>query len=208
MDQRDEVIQTVTPLVAVPSFAHLAHLHEVGQRYLVGRYGLMLEVRRPWFHGLWPTGTKAKGTYPYGDTKPFMKLLCGPLPMEFLQRFEREAASWSPSEHATWITWHEVTGVWTYRELKVSQRGPHCIQYERPTLEEDEHLVLDLHSHGDGHAFFSPQDDADDLGEVKIAGVLGKCRHPRNSWCFRMVALGHQLPFEALRFEENNLAAA
>jgi PRTRC genetic system protein A len=51
------------------------------------------------------------------------------------------------------------------------------ISYDSATRNESR-LVLDVHSHGRGHAFFSDDDDASDLYGVYFATVLGRCDAP------------------------------
>ena len=50
---------------------------------------------------------------------------------------------------------------------------PHRIDYEEVRLNDGEHLVVDIHSHGAERPFFSGQDDADDYGGLKVAAVIG-----------------------------------
>jgi PRTRC genetic system protein A len=70
----------------------------------------------------------------------------------------------------------------------------HC-HVERPELAEHESLAIDLHSHGDGEAFFSEIDDTDDAGEVKISGVLGGLGETGTpSAVFRLNLLGLIIP--------------
>lgn len=76
------------------------------------------------------------------------------------------------------------------------------VRYTRPVLGDDEHLVVDLHSHGHLSAFFSTEDDRDDRGEFKIAGVLGNCDRGQCSTAFRLCANGLFLP---LAFDSTGL---
>jgi len=45
---------------------------------------------------------------------------------------------------------------------------------------------VDLHSHGHGAAYFSAEDDADDIG-INIAGVFGNLDLPKPTCRFRLV---------------------
>jgi len=60
-----------------------------------------------------------------------------------------------------------------YRRLEALKASPDTLEVARPSLEEHEHLAVDLHSHGHGKAFFSPTDNKDDRFEVKLAIVFG-----------------------------------
>lgn len=53
--------------------------------------------------------------------------------------------------------------------------------------------VMDLHSHGNGHAFFSPTDDQSDLSGFYVAVVIGKCASDHPEFVIRMVVNGHFL---------------
>ena len=64
-----------------------------------------------------------------------------------------------------------------------------------PPLLPHEHLAVDLNSHGgDIPAFFSPEDDKDDSGEVKISVVVGNLNSDTISIEMRLCALGRQIP--------------
>jgi PRTRC genetic system protein A len=78
--------------------------------------------------------------------------------------------------------------------LEELSTGCSHVRYMRPVLDEDEHLVVDIHSHGRLAAFFSSEDDRDDRGEFKIAGVVGNCDRERCSTTFRLCANGLLLP--------------
>ena len=62
-----------------------------------------------------------------------------------------------------------------------------------PILADDEHLVIDVHSHGHLDAFFSGVDDANDAGAVKIAGVVGNLDGVPTV-AFRVCVLGVMIP--------------
>ena len=47
------------------------------------------------------------------------------------------------------------------------------IDYDEIRLQEGEHLVVDMHSHGDMPAFFSGEDDRDDAGAMRFSVVVG-----------------------------------
>jgi PRTRC genetic system protein A len=101
-----------------------------------------------------------------------------------------------------WIVWHAVSG--EMRLVFPTEESTGCthVRYRRPQLDDDEHLVVDLHSHGHLSAFFSTQDDRDDRGEFKIAGVIGNCDRGQCSTAFRLCANGLFLP---LAFDETGL---
>lgn len=175
-DPMDELMQRQFPTVIAPKFgAPLTPLEVNGERFIVCADAVKMEIKRPWVHAVVPvSGQCFLRNLPYGPGPEYkVKLLCGPLPKALLERFGNEASEALPSEHAAWITWREDSKEFTYRSLHVTSHGPDHIDYDRPSLDEGEWLVLDIHSHGRAPAFFSPRDEKDDFGELRIAMVLG-----------------------------------
>jgi len=187
----DALVQSITPVIAAPAHQHLAQLTGRGQRYIVGRSGLFVEFRRAWVHALCQVSDSGGAPLPYGDPYCHVTMLCGPAPAALLQRFSDEAREACPNEHAAWTTWNERNGEFQYRSLELTQVGAACVSYIRPELSDDEHLVVDLHSHGLFPAGFSQQDDADDRGEIKVSIVLGNCDRDEVTSVRRLGALGH-----------------
>ncbi|MGP8437141.1 PRTRC system protein A [Paraburkholderia fungorum] len=189
------------PTVAVPKHAQFAPLAEVGHRFLMTAEGVFVEVRRPWLHVIQQlakhgdVGPKP----PYGLIMPKIELAFGRLgvAMPFVQAFAEEAKSALPNEHAAWIVWDQDKKELAYKALHVSSASPGAITFERPELQPNESLAIDLHSHGTAPAFFSAQDDADDAGEVKISGVLGGLGEGGTpSVAFRLCVLGMVIPLK------------
>jgi hypothetical protein len=71
-----------------------------------------------------------------------------------------------------------------------------------PSLQEDESIAIDLHTHGRSPAFWSTTDNRDDRG-VKVAGVFGHLHQVRPSAAFRLALNGYyqtlRHPWEPLR---------
>lgn len=88
--------------------------------------------------------------------------------------------------------------------LEETSVGPGHVNVNLPTLEEDEHMVMDLHSHGLTEAFFSRTDNKDDRGATKIAGVIGNLDKPEVTASFRLCANGMfvSLPFDSPQGQE------
>lgn len=76
-------------------------------------------------------------------------------------------------QFGAWLVWDDLKQVLVYRPLKSLFATPDDLKTELPTLAEHESLAIDLHSHGHSSAFFSPKDNTDDQGEVKVSGVYG-----------------------------------
>lgn len=197
----DAALFDSAPTVAVPKHAKFQPLVDVGHRFLMTAQGVFVEVRRPWLHVIQQL-TKlndAGPRPPYGDIEPKIELAFGRLSaaVPYLQAFAEEARAALPNEHAAWIVWDQQKQQLAYKALHVSNSTPGSITFDRPVLESHESLAIDVHSHGDGAAYFSAQDDADDTGEVKISGVLGGLGEGGTpSVAFRLCLLGMFVPLK------------
>lgn len=212
MDHRDTFLHTTFPTVPVPRFGPFEELASNGHRFLVGSNGVALEVRRPWLYMRKIAMKNESGlALPYGPVSEVFELCCGPIPRELLMEFAWQAKAWGEIETAAWITWRESTRSFVYRRLSERTASEHSVVVDRPELDADEHLVVDLHSHGHSDAFFSPTDNEDDQGEVKFSMVVGSCHRDRPE-AFDVVArlcvLGMTVPAnEAFSFKEVQHAA-
>lgn len=194
MDIRDVVLQNAVPLVMVPRFSELEPMSAPGHRFLAASNGLWLEVMRPWLHLRLPLALQDCVAMPYGELSQIVSMRFGKIPRKLVFEFVEMAARAVPNETAACITWDEKTGNLMLKQLKEINAGTGHIHYERPRLGDTEHLVVDLHSHGRHPAFFSSQDDRDDRGDVKIAGVVGYCDKETVAMQFRLCALGKYIP--------------
>jgi PRTRC genetic system protein A len=191
IDVRDLIIQQHAPTVMVPNAGGLAPLELPGHRYLAAGDGLYIEVRRPWLRLVQPIAPAIAARLPYGEVKPAIATEFGKIPRDLLARFLEEARRYSPHEHAAWIIWNARDRRLEYRDLDVQEMSRESVRYNRPRLEDHESLAIDLHSHGELEAFFSETDNADDAGEVKISGVVGRLEEGQvPEWRFRLCALG------------------
>ncbi|KVM05510.1 PRTRC system protein A [Burkholderia ubonensis] len=193
----DEALFDSAPVAAVPRHAEFAPLLDVGHRFLLAAEGLFVEIRRPWLH-LIQSIAQIEGAGPrppYGSLDAKIEFAFGRISAaeQHLRRFASDAAKVAPNEHAAWIVWNDTSKELVYREVEVTSSTPTKITINRPALADDESLAFDLHSHGAGLASFSPTDDADDAGEVKIAGVIGGVGTATPSVAFRLCALGKMI---------------
>ncbi|WP_176000383.1 PRTRC system protein A [Burkholderia vietnamiensis] len=212
MDHRDSFLQTTFPTIPVPRFGSLEELASNGHRFLVGSNGVALEVRRPWLYMRKIAMKNESGlALPYGSVSEVFELRCGPIPRELLMEFAWQAKAWGEIETAAWITWRESTRSFVFRRLSERTASAHSVVVDRPALDADEHLVVDLHSHGLSDAFFSPTDNEDDQGEVKFSVVVGSCHRDRPEAfdvVARLCALGLTVPAnEAFSLKEVQHAA-
>jgi len=186
------------PVLAVPKFGKFAPLMENGHRFLLAEGGLYLEARRPWLHFIHCVAPQAPDVrIPYGPLANSFELAFGRLgtTLQLLQEFAGYATSESPLEAAACLIWNHKTNLWAikYPEI-IGTATSGSISYKQVPLDEDESMVVDLHSHGAHSAFFSEQDNEDDSGSVKIAGVYGDLDKDQRTAAFRLCVLGVYLP--------------
>ena len=193
MNRRDEILQSLTPLVPVPRFEPLSiDARGDGHRFLVAEDGLWVEVDLPWLFARARIASSAIAL-PFGTTGTELRLKCGPLPKVELMHFIALAREASPDEIAAIITWHRPSEAFTLKPVTHESGAAH-VNWERPRLAEGEYLVADLHSHGRHPARFSAQDDRDDEGEIKFSVVVGRCDTEGPEVAGRLCLLGLYLP--------------
>ena len=127
---------------------------------------------------------------PYGDVTEQTELRCGEVPASLLGEFARMAAEAVPNETGAWIVWERISGTYRLIALDAIHRSSARLEYRRPALNDSEVLVVDCHSHGSGHAYFSSTDDLDDRYDVKVALVLGHCDRAEQEVAMRLCAKG------------------
>jgi len=197
MDARDIALQQSAPVVTVPRYGGFTPLTENGHRFLVTGDGLWLEARRPWLYLRVPLVRQKAVPMPYGCVGRELSLSFGTIPRSLVVDFYRYAVDRCPQECVGWIVWSATTSEMRLVFLGEVSSGCSHVRYTRPVLGDD-----DLHSHGHLSAFFSTEDDRDDRGEFKIAGVLGNCDRGQCSTAFRLCANGLFLP---LAFDSTGL---
>lgn len=177
-------LQRMYPLTHVNLDGSVEPMEKPGTRYLIARNGIWLETVRPWLRVVTPQLLGNGGVTPFGEMRPSLKTpQMNPGIMREFMVAAREAA---PAETGCWVFWNAKTG--DQRMVEYEQTcTPDRIDYRRPEPRENEHLVWDIHSHGDDRAFFSDLDDADDFGDVKIAVVIGNVQSERASIETRLV---------------------
>ncbi len=170
----DDVLQAVMPTVMVPKFLPFEELREPGSRVLMASNGVWLEVRRKWLYARMQVGLQLPLAVPYGTIEPVRRFEFGTIPNMLLHQFIEEAKRRLPNECAAWLIWNSVTREWRMAMLLETSVSINHVDVLLPVLAENEHLVVDVHSHGVSHAFFSATDNKDDRGECKIACVVGE----------------------------------
>jgi PRTRC genetic system protein A len=187
----DEAILNAFPLLAMPRTGDIPAATQAGMRYLVGNNGLWREVNLPWIRLVSPIVTCHGGIQPpYGEVETICDIKCSPVPMEMIRRFGHEARQASPTEIAGALIWNETDNSWRYaRRNARSSSGAHIV-YDEVKLLDGEHLVVDMHSHGEFAAYFSKEDDLDDDGTMRFSLVIGSLGDQRVSSALRLCMAG------------------
>lgn len=195
LDHRDSILQSLCPVVMVPRFSPLDPLHGPGHRFLATADGLWLEVNRPWLHLIWPLCRQTDVQMPYGELEQTIEFAFNEVPQDMIRHFILDAQEAHPDECGAWLIWNDETELLEYRKLRSISATRGSLEVDRPSLLPHEHLAVDLHSHGgDIPAFFSPKDNLDDSGEIKISIVAGNVKSDKITVEKRLCAMGLFIP--------------
>lgn len=193
MDARDIALQSTMPTVMVPFFGEFEPLAVPGNRILAARDGMWIEARRPGIYSRQQIALQERVTLPYGTVTVALETRFSHLG-NTIREFIDDARRALPNEVAMALIWDDGTGKLERRTLEPVSSSPGHITYVRPDLEDGQHIVVDIHSHGCTPAFFSRTDNADDRGDVKIAIVVGNVDLPNPTVRARLCTLGHYCP--------------
>lgn len=184
MNRLDTIIQNAFPTVVVPKYDDLIPCESGRTRLLMGSAGLYIETMQRWGHlrkQLWHSERKL----PYGDVQEvdtFANIVTESWPI--LHEDIIPAAAHYAEQGKEWAG-QIVLGPQGLRYFPLNFISDKVeVTYELPKLCDDEKYVVDVHSHGKMVPFFSPQDDEDDKGGVRIRMVLGDYRYIRESDTF------------------------
>lgn len=190
MDPRDIALQSTLPAVMVPLFGKFEPLVGSGNRILNAKDGIWIEARRPGIYSRQPVALQTCVAMPYGEVTPALETEFSCLG-KTIRQFLQTARLALPNEVAMAMIWDSTTGELSSRMLEPVSSSEDHITYKRPDLAEGQHVVVDIHSHGTTHAFFSPKDHEDDRGDLKIAIVVGNVDQPNPTVKARLCTLGH-----------------
>lgn len=180
-------------MLPVPRFSRLPPLEIGRMRYLVAEDGVYLEARSRALHACLAISAWV-APMPFGPAVPFAKPAAGPIPPHMLMEFNAIAAAASPAEAAALIVLYGNG----YRLVRPAgqKAGVGRISYSTRGIDPLDVLV-DMHSHGQMNAFFSAQDDADDLANPSpcfLAMVFGRVGRGRLQIASRTVVNGWAAP--------------
>ena len=221
LDERDRALQDSCRCLSMPLFSRLPEL-QAGQRMLLGRNGLYLELKNPWLDCCVNVASLPAGlTLPYGVVSSHLSFAFGRLPLDLLQEFIALARAACPLEVAGALIYtatdnaqddepngcyqngcgqngcgqngrRQGRGTLRLRLHESISVGCGHVRYRIAALDVGEYLAVDLHSHGRLPAFWSDQDDRDDNG-VRVCGVFGRLDRPQLEARFRLVLNGHHI---------------
>lgn len=187
-DPRDRAVCGLTPTLMAPRFGELAPV-PVGQyRFVAAANGLFLQARSKAMAVTLRVGDTVR--LPYGEMQESVELYGGPVPGELAREMMGRAVSSCPNEWAGVVVYEPGSGKYRLIEPEVESVSGAHVRYRTDAI-DPECVVLDVHSHGDGRAFFSSVDDKSDQYGLYIASVLGHCeRTDTITVCTRIVVNG------------------
>lgn len=192
IDPRDAALQAACPVLPVPRFGELSSAR-AGQRVLLARNGVFLEVTRSWMRCVLKlVDLPAKPPLPYGAVEEHLSFAFGVIPLRLLDEFIAHGRRSLPNEAAGALVFSKTRGNLRLVLHHVLEARPAAIRYRIDSMDADEELAIDLHTHGVMGAFWSTTDDADDQG-VKVCGVFGNLDRTRPSAAFRLAINGRFL---------------
>lgn len=190
IDPRDTALQRSCPTLAAPRFGTLPDMPN-GQRVIVAANGVFVQVRLDWLDCiLCITDIAPVPPLPYGAIQEHIEFTFGVIPVSLLEAFIEAGRSGLPNEVAGGLIYSRSTGGLRLQVYDVLRTSPNGVEYRMPSLEMDESIAIDLHTHGHDRAFWSPTDNRDDRG-VKVAGVFGNLDQGKPSAAFRLAVNGY-----------------
>lgn len=192
----DASLQSEYPLHVVGIYTAFQPLTEPGSRLLLTRDGLLLEANNGVFRSVQPIAqSNTTLNLPYGEVP------CGVTTVDqaskaqlpsLIQGFLQTAREACPYETMMLIVKAPNRALRViYPSLNETAAS---LDYDLAQIEDDEHIILDVHSHGQFGACFSSTDDRDDKrfrGHLKASYVFGDMHQPNLSYIQRWVSRGH-----------------
>ncbi len=102
-----------------------------------------------------------------------------------------KAVQSSPQEWAGVVLWDDGRKEYVLHEPQIESASQGHITYKTNDY-NDSNILIDIHSHGNGKAYFSATDNLSDAGGIYVACVLGLCHAVESVEIkTRIVAHGH-----------------
>ena len=192
-DKRDAILHAACPMVVAPTFGQFEPMQVPGKRMVAARDGIYLEARSAALHWLLLV---SEVPLPYGVVKPFLRAINGPVPSRMFYDIADRSLQASPAEIAFGIQSMQDGSYELKVPVVISANASHVTYHD--SFEAD-HLVFDIHSHGQADAFFSGTDDESDLSRLGpyIAGVIApRTTYASTRMSFRAVCAPFLIPLE------------
>lgn len=182
-------IESMFPTVIMPREGTITPPAKNGTRYVVASDGLWREVTLPWVTVMHKIAN-SDFVLPYGTAHEQVMVKCGHIPGNMRSKFVQDAKAAMPNEMAAALIWNCNDHSWRYELRENTVATSAHVDYREVQLVDGDFLVLDLHSHGTFKAFFSKEDDRDDMGSMKFSGVIGNLNTGDMTSVLRLNILG------------------
>jgi PRTRC genetic system protein A len=193
IDPRDTALQRSCPTLAAPRFGALPAMHN-GQRVIVAANGVFVQVKLDWLDCIVRIAyTAPVPPLPYGTVRERIDFAFGVIPISLLEAFIEAGRTGLPNEIAGGLIYSRRTKNLRLQVYDALRASPDGVEYRMPSLDDDESIAIDLHTHGIDRAFWSFTDNRDDQG-VQVAGVFGNLDRDKPSAAFRLAVNGYYKP--------------
>lgn len=156
--------------------------------YWVGSNGVFARAQRPGLTVLMPISVHEQPLKGLVELQPFVQL--NPLiPEALLWRLWAIACHDCPKE----VLFHLVLehGQWQLITPDQLQDQTHCRPFDTSADSSTHQALVEVHSHGNLLAYFSPTDDTDECSGFRIYGVLGNVKASQPEILLRVGLFGH-----------------
>jgi PRTRC genetic system protein A len=170
-DPRDRVLDAACPLRSAPRYTAHQQTPAGAKCIIAAADGLYIEAASG---ALRVRQRIAALPLPYGPLAPSVELVHGPVPRDLFAQFIRRACE-SPDREVAAAIVATSSGYELHWPNVLSSSAGHVRFID--DIDDEESIVVDLHSHGRHRAFFSPTDDQSDLTRrgPLLAMVVGRC---------------------------------
>lgn len=192
---RDRALFAALPVVLAPRFEPLPDLELGCTRLVLAADGVYIEARTRVLHACGRISEADR--LPFGAMRPFVTRLIDADPSTLLTLAVSSAQRCLPNEWAGVIV-RQGDGL-TLHQPPVLAHSPARVRYDATGLDPLD-VLWDLHSHAAMRAFFSREDDADDLAcpsPCFIASVIGHCHTDAPAWASRLVIAGRAFDLDS-----------
>lgn len=188
VNPKDQAIFSATPTLPAPRYGILPECPIGTHRFVMASNGVFVQARTAVMTLCLKIADAVPGI-PYGTMDEALYLTGGIISHELIREATARSARAAPDEWAGLIVLDE-SGRYQLIEPQVTAASPSRITWLRDQVPEDR-LVIDMHSHGDGPAYFSATDNESDArGGIFLSLVLGRCRDEQPEYLLRAAVHG------------------